>query len=119
MGFRPSRIRTRRVELGLTQAELATAVHVSQKQISNWETGTHPTSGYFIRLAKALECSADYLLGLSDDPLGHLRESDLSPDERQLIMTIRNKGGSDTVQEILMALAKAEMAKRRKVSRKR
>lgn len=57
-------IRARREELGMTQADLARATGDSSIQISRAEGGKHTISGTFtLRLARALQCSTDELLG--------------------------------------------------------
>ena len=57
-------IRQRREELGMSQADLARATGDSSIQISRAERGQHTISGSFaLRLATALECSTDELLG--------------------------------------------------------
>ena len=59
------RISTIRKELGLTQKELAEKLHVSDKSVSKWETGTHfPDIAIMEDLAAALDISAAELLGL-------------------------------------------------------
>lgn len=63
------RIRMRRAELGISQLALAFAVGTSPTQISRYERGENdPTGTVLIALSKALNTSADYLLGLVDDP---------------------------------------------------
>jgi plasmid maintenance system antidote protein VapI len=42
-----------------------------------------------IALAKALNVSADYLLGLSDDPSPHLRIDNMTEDERRVVAAMR------------------------------
>lgn len=42
-----------------------------------------------IALAKALNVSADYLLGLSDDPMPHLRIDNMTEDERRVLSAMR------------------------------
>lgn len=57
-----------RNELKLSQAELANKVGVTSICISRWETGARiPNAISIIALCKALKCSADYLLGLSEE----------------------------------------------------
>lgn len=57
-------IRQRREELGMSQADLARATGDSDVQISRAERGQHTISGTFaMRLAKALQCSTDDVLG--------------------------------------------------------
>ena len=59
------RIRQERNKKGLTQMELAKLINKSSQVISNWERGYTPTINQedILRLANALEVSADYLLG--------------------------------------------------------
>lgn len=59
------RIKMRREFKKLTQAELAKRCETSLQVVSQWETG-HRTPGAdgLRKLAKALRCSSDYLLGL-------------------------------------------------------
>ena len=64
------RLRTRRQQLALRQQELAQHLGASQGWISELETGkqTRLEAETVCRCAQALHCSADYLLGLIDDP---------------------------------------------------
>lgn len=64
-----SRIREMREALGLTQEQLAEIIDVGVLQINRYENNkTQPNADMLIRLAQGLGCSADYLLGLIDDP---------------------------------------------------
>lgn len=61
------RIRSLRIEKTLTQAELAKLIGVSQQTIGSWEVGrTAPNHEFLICLAKIFNCSAEYLLGMTD-----------------------------------------------------
>lgn len=119
MAYRPSRIRARRAELGMTQGELAKRVGSTQKQVSLWEGGTKPSYPMLAKLAEVLECSADYLLGLTSLPDAHITESDLSPEERALIVAIRAGRSADEIDALILRAAEAEAAKRRKSNGKR
>lgn len=58
------RIRTKRKKNRFTQIELAKLVSVSSQVISNWERGYSDLSSEDVaRLADALNCSTEYLLG--------------------------------------------------------
>lgn len=71
-----NRIKERRKMKHLTQKELAEKVLVSPQVISNWERGyTSPNGGDLSRLAATLDCSADFLLGLTNEP--HHKFSDI------------------------------------------
>ena len=65
----PSSLRAYRVAAGLTQADLALRVGVSQSAISDWETGeTTPSVRSIVLLAGALGISTDELLGVQGTP---------------------------------------------------
>ncbi|NBB26731.1 helix-turn-helix domain-containing protein [Cellulophaga sp. BC115SP] len=59
-----SRIKKRRVDLGLTQDELAQKIHNTSKQtISNWEKGvSKPKYDELVSLATALHTTVGYLV---------------------------------------------------------
>lgn len=62
------RVKELRLENGLTQKELAKMVKTSQSNIARWEKGIIlPSSDFVVMLAKALDVTSDYLLGLDDD----------------------------------------------------
>ena len=57
------RIKTRRKELKLTQAAIASLVKVSRVSITQWELGdTSPKGKNLFNLAKALKCTTEWLL---------------------------------------------------------
>ncbi len=64
------KVKTARETIGLSQAALATAVGVSQRSITAYETGTAKPRGVTARkLARVLQVSLDYLLNEEvDDP---------------------------------------------------
>jgi transcriptional regulator with XRE-family HTH domain len=62
-----NRIKQLRKELHLTQKQLADKINVSSQVISNWERGyTEIGREDLIELAAALDCSTDYLIGISE-----------------------------------------------------
>lgn len=63
-----SRIAFARKAAQLNQVELGRLIGVSGQTISNWETASYlPNASDIIALVKALRCSSDFLLGLSDN----------------------------------------------------
>ncbi|RKR53192.1 phage repressor protein C with HTH and peptisase S24 domain [Yokenella regensburgei] len=60
------RVKLRRAELGLTQAELAVRANTSQQAIQQLEDGKTQRPRYLPELAAALGCDVAYLLGRSD-----------------------------------------------------
>ena len=56
-------LKAKRQELSLTQEQVAEKIYVSQKSVSNWETGkTYPDIESLVRLATLYELSLDHLL---------------------------------------------------------
>lgn len=101
------RIRLRRKQLNMTQQDLADLINSSQRQILKYEQDDNsPTAAVIAALAIALETSADYLLGLSDEikPVGD--ESDLAPNERLLVSLYRGKppDKQQTVLDVVKAI---------------
>ena len=63
------RLKNLRTNRGLTQKELADKIEMTNKNISTYESGyRQPEYDTLVKLAKALRCSTDYLLGIVDDP---------------------------------------------------
>ena len=67
------RLRLRRRELGLTQKEVVgrlrrIGVATTNKALSSLEHGAGLDVGKLPEIARALECSLTYLVGLTDDP---------------------------------------------------
>lgn len=57
-------IRTLRKNKGISQTELADALHVTQVSVSQWETGrSNPDINLLPQIAEFLGVSTDYLLG--------------------------------------------------------
>lgn len=79
------RLKSLRLERGMTQEDLATSIGVTVVAVRNWERGTRkPTMDGIIALGRALKISADILLDL---PTSHLPQNSLilSPAEKNLI----------------------------------
>lgn len=88
--FRGERLRQVRRERQLTQDELAERLGFGQSQMNKYENGkSDPTAEVVVRLAKELNVTTDWLLGLVDEPQEHLREPDLTAMERKLLAAFR------------------------------
>ncbi len=62
-----NRIKDLREDRDLRQLDVATAVGIDQRSLSNYETGkTNPDSETVIKLASFFGVTCDYLLGVSD-----------------------------------------------------
>jgi len=58
-----------RKQLNVTQKQLATDLNISERNYQRLESGsTTPTVDTIIKLCQYFNVSADYLLGLSDNP---------------------------------------------------
>ena len=65
----PQRLKQLRKEMSLSQKSLSEHLGVTQQAVGKWETGrSSPDPATLARLAELLETSADYLLGISEQP---------------------------------------------------
>ncbi len=63
------RIKDLRVDNDISQTEIATAIGITQRKYSYIETEIQPLNAEIIcKLADYYQVSADYLLGLTDNP---------------------------------------------------
>jgi transcriptional regulator with XRE-family HTH domain len=109
------RIRERRQQLGLSQFALAQAIDKSLTQVTRYERGDNdPTGEVLIALAKVLETTTDYLLGLVDEPEGVIKESDLTPEERELLRSFRR---DDIRKAMRILLRESDKSARERVDR--
>ena len=68
-GYFPERLRQAREAKGLTKTALGQMAGVTNVSIREFEIGRKvPTVDTLVTLAEALDCSLDWLCGLSDDP---------------------------------------------------
>lgn len=84
------RIKRARTQKGFSQQKLAEMMNVARSTISMWENETNiPDAVMLTRLAEILEVSADYLLGLVDNPIARLRgEVRLKSGKEQVVIPI-------------------------------
>ena len=78
--FLGSRIANVRRLRNMKQVDLGAAIGVTDQTISNWEVGLRtPRADYLSKLCDELQCSADYILGITDE----LPFNDTAPSEEQ------------------------------------
>lgn len=108
--MRTDRMRQVRELKHFTQEDLADRSGLSASQIYRIESGkSEPSADAVVAIAKGLEVSADYLLGLSDDIGGHITEQDLTPMERRLLNAYRNsKDQGEKLRNLIRAIASDE-----------
>jgi transcriptional regulator with XRE-family HTH domain len=66
------RLRQIKLDRGITQLALAAAIGVGRTTVSEYESkkiGKMPSTSVFIRIARHLNISTDYLLGVTENPL--------------------------------------------------
>jgi transcriptional regulator with XRE-family HTH domain len=88
-GYRVAQLREK---LGYGQEDLADLINTSQKQVSKYEHDSEPGAEKLALLARALDTTTDFLVGLTDNPVRPIgNETDLSDDERHLLEIYRAK----------------------------
>ena len=88
--MRSDRLREQRNKMGYTLEELADRLRIHSRQLSRYEHAeSDPTAEVVARMAKELQVTADYLLGVTNTPTPILLETDLSPDEAKLVTAFR------------------------------
>ncbi len=62
-----NRLKTLREQQGIKQGQFADMIGISRQSMSNYESGKHsPDVDVIIKMAHALNCSTDYLMGLTE-----------------------------------------------------
>lgn len=86
------RIKSRRLQLNLSQHDLGDMIGTTQKQIWRYEQDKNsPTGDVIIALAKALDTSTDWLLGMTDIVRQLSGEPNLTDLEREAVLVLRTK----------------------------
>lgn len=66
------RLKQLRLDKNLSQKQLATEIHISDRNYQRYEYGERePVSSVLVALADYFDVSLDYLVGRSDDPQRH------------------------------------------------
>lgn len=103
--MRYERLREVRLFHQFTQGELAERTGISEKQIRRYEAGeSRPSSDHLEALVRALDVSADYLLGLTDDPGLRFVAADYTAIERRLILEARRGLTVEALQTLLAVI---------------
>lgn len=110
-----ARLKERRQRAGLTQEQAAGSLGISKQYLSNLEIGRNDPPGWplIARLAQFYQCSADYLLGLTDDPAAEL-SAPLTGEVLTLLERLTALPGSAQTMavELLGVVARYEEARR-------
>lgn len=74
------RIKKLRESTGMSARKFAEAIDMKYTTYYGYENGvSEPNSAVMVKLCSYFGCTADYLLGLSDDPKGYFDEKETSP----------------------------------------
>lgn len=60
---------------GTTPNAICKEIGLSNSVATNWKNGTMPKADVLVKIAELLECSTDYLLGLTDNPDASVKNS--------------------------------------------
>jgi transcriptional regulator with XRE-family HTH domain len=93
MSILADRLKVLREQSGMSQEELGQQIGKDQKQVWRYENGVSiPTADVLLLLAQVFTTTADYLLGMTDNPERPLRNShDLTDTEKEIIHVLRSK----------------------------
>ena len=96
------RVRECRIAKGLTQKQAAQALEVSERHWQKYESGERtPTFDGLVKIARFFECSADYLLCLSDSTTPTYQKTILSrrtdPEDGAVIFEYEKNGEKATL----------------------
>lgn len=79
-----SRLREQRIQMNLTQAELAEALGVTKGAVGHYEAGLNsPKAEVLFKVFEVLQCDANYLF---QDEMSSLREDTASPEEMEMLV---------------------------------
>lgn len=99
------RIELRREQLRMSRQDLSDRTYIDVKQLWRYEKGKNsPTASVITVIAKELDVSTDWLLGMSDEVKPIHSSDDLSDEEMQLLNIYRSK--SPEAQQRLLNVAK-------------
>lgn len=111
--FRGDRLKWMREAKGMTQEQISELAGLAMSQISRYENGkSDPDAMQIKKLAMALDATADFLLGLSDDPESTYRpEQKYTLQEKLLIAKWRSGELDEVAREAL-----SELSRRKKLN---
>lgn len=99
--MRKERLKDEMNRRGLNAEVLGELTGISERNIWRILSGAGNTSDdTVVRIATALEVSADYLLGLSDDPMPLIRLDNITNEERAVLAAMR-RGDDKTAIRII------------------
>lgn len=95
--FKGQRLKKVRKALGLTQSDFDD-IGIQQSQMTKYERNEEdPSLDTIYRLAIKLNTSADYLLGLADEPNKVFAPADMTPDEAEVTDIVGKNGAKRSI----------------------
>lgn len=106
------RIERRRVEIGMSQAELARRVGVRQSTMNSLIRGNSQTSRSLTKIARELQTTPEYLTGEIDDPSADASDLACSAEDREWLNLIHDLSAKErsAVRQLMIALASTSFA---------
>jgi transcriptional regulator with XRE-family HTH domain len=99
VAIRTDRLKALREQHSWSQRELSRICGLGETAINTYERGeVEPSAKHLKKMAETLNVSADYLLGLTDDPLGHYGSAEIDDDERAIIRAFRQGRWREVIQ---------------------
>ena len=107
MILRIDRLKSIRKQRGFSQRELARLCNLGETQINKYESGlSEPNVESLKLMAEKLGVSTDYLLGVTDEPRGHVGDGEMSVEEGEILTTFRREGWSGVARLSVERLSK-------------
>jgi transcriptional regulator with XRE-family HTH domain len=108
MGTVPERLRLLRLGRNYSRDAIADAVGMGRSTLTEWESSTPRAFAHLARLAERYGVSADYLLGLTDDPTPLGRGEAPPPYSQEMTEILRRLGPLQAERLVVMAQAWAD-----------
>lgn len=108
-----NRLKQRRLQLGLTQQQVAEEIGAKKNTISNYECNiSSPSEDVIVKLMDALKCDANYLYG---DFLTSENDQPLDANEKKIITAYRgfNDEGKEKVLDTISDMQQLDRYKKR------
>lgn len=102
--FYGSRMKALRKRANWTQQQLADEIGVDKRQVIRYEKEeAEPLATTLGMMAEKLSSSTDYLVGRTEIPDPCLVETDLTDEEREIILALRHRQGNRAMQALAAA----------------
>jgi transcriptional regulator with XRE-family HTH domain len=113
------RLRAMRAAHNYSVEAIADSVGMARSTLSEWEGKAPRALAHLARLARRYEVSADFLVGLTDDPTPIWRDAPPPPAyAAEMVQTMRLLGAEDSRRLLIMAQALAEHEEERREVRR-